>query len=331
MSAERGDKPRVGLVLGAGGVVGQAYHAGVLAALEHDLGWDPRTAEVIVGTSAGSITGSLLRSGVPASDLAAWSVKAPLSAEGAMLEQFFGTEHAQFEPFRAADVLRRPPSLPGPDMVRRALVRPWHFRPMAAAMALLGPGTIDITQQLAPLRHASLGAWPERDLWICAVRRRDGRRVVFGAPGTPAAPLHLAVGASCAVPGYFAPITIDGVSYVDGGAHSPTNAAILRERGLDLVIIVSPMSGPSGGVVKDLYEASRWHSGRLARREAAALRRRGTEVVVFRPGAAEQEVMGDDFMSSANVEDVVQQSFFGAGAHAAKSEVRRILEDLVIR
>ena len=40
---------RVGLVLGAGGVVGQAYHAGVLAALEHDHGFDARTADVIVG------------------------------------------------------------------------------------------------------------------------------------------------------------------------------------------------------------------------------------------------------------------------------------------
>ena len=93
---------RVGLVLGAGGVVGQAYHSGVLAALEHDLGWDPRTAEVIVGTSAGSITGALLRNGVPASELAAWSVRAPLSAEGALLEQLFGSEHPEFAPFDAA-------------------------------------------------------------------------------------------------------------------------------------------------------------------------------------------------------------------------------------
>ena len=75
----------VGLVLGAGGVVGQAYHAGVLAVLEHDYGWDPRTADVIVGTSAGSITGTLLRAGVPASELAAWAVRAPLSAEGMVL------------------------------------------------------------------------------------------------------------------------------------------------------------------------------------------------------------------------------------------------------
>ncbi len=73
---------RIGLVLGAGGTVGQPYHAGVLAALEHDLGWDPRTAEIIVGTSAGSVTGTLLRLGVPASDLAAWAVEAPFRWRG---------------------------------------------------------------------------------------------------------------------------------------------------------------------------------------------------------------------------------------------------------
>jgi len=49
--------PRVGLVLGAGGTVGAAYHAGALTALQHDLGWDARDAAVVVGTSAGSIVG----------------------------------------------------------------------------------------------------------------------------------------------------------------------------------------------------------------------------------------------------------------------------------
>ena len=103
-------------------------------------------------------------------------------------------------------------------------------------------------------------SWPERDLWICAVRRRDGRRVVFGRPGSPDAPLHLAIAASCAVPGYFAPVKIHDHTYIDGGAHSPTNAAILRERGLDLVVVVSPMSGPTG-LPTDLYGVSRWHAG----------------------------------------------------------------------
>ena len=43
---------RVGLVLGAGGVTGLAYHAAALAAIDHDLGWDPRSADVVVGSPA---------------------------------------------------------------------------------------------------------------------------------------------------------------------------------------------------------------------------------------------------------------------------------------
>lgn len=318
---------RVGLVLGAGGVVGQAYHAGVLAALEHDLGWDPRDADVVVGTSAGSITGTLLRGGVPASELAAWTVKAPLSAEGRLLHDLFGYEIPEFEPFRVLSLLARLPALPAPEMVQRAIVRPWHFRPLAAGLSLLAPGRNDISEQLTALAEVEGWQWPERDLWICAVRRRDGRRVVFGRPGTPPAPLHLAVAASCAVPGYFAPVRIGDHGYVDGGAHSPTNAAILRRRSLDLVLVLSPMSGParpSGGI----YAASRWHSGRLLRREVRALRGTGTRVVVFRPDAEVQEAMGDDFMSRAGVDQIVQQAFLSAGAYAARPEVRRRLAPL---
>jgi len=36
--------PRLGLVLGGGGLVGQAYHAGILPGLEHHPGWDARIA-----------------------------------------------------------------------------------------------------------------------------------------------------------------------------------------------------------------------------------------------------------------------------------------------
>ena len=314
----------VGLVLGAGGVVGQAYHAGVLAALEHDCGWDPRQADVIVGTSAGSITGTLLRVGVPASELAAWVVQAPLSDEGVVLNQMLGTEIPVFEPFRVLPILRRLPDLPGREMVQRAVIRPWSFRPMAAALALLAPGRFDIAEQLGMLREVEGQSWPERDLWLCAVRRRDGRRVVFGRPGSPEAPLHLAIAASCAVPGYFAPVKIHDHLYVDGGAHSPTNAAILRERALDLVIVVSPMSGPAQ-LPLDLYGVSRGHASRLARREAKALRERGTAVIVFRPGRAELSAMGNDFMSRDRVDRIVQESFLGAGSYAARPEIRELL------
>jgi NTE family protein len=101
---------KVGLVLGAGGVVGQAYHAGVLAALEQDLGWDPRTADVIVGSSAGSVTGTLLRLGVPASDLASYAVESPLSPGGAsILDRLVVT--APFPPLGLRSLLR--PCRPG--------------------------------------------------------------------------------------------------------------------------------------------------------------------------------------------------------------------------
>jgi NTE family protein len=314
----------IGLVLGAGGVVGQAYHAGVLAMLEHDVGWDPRKADVIVGTSAGSITAALLRAGVPASELAAWTVRAPLSAEGGVLHRIVGTDIPEFPPFRPLHALKRRPDMPRWEMLVHAAVRPRQFRPRVAALALLAPGDHNIVKQLRILREVEGGSWPERDLWICAVRRSDGRRVVFGRPESPHAPLHLAIAASCALPGYFAPVKIDDDTYIDGGAHSPTNAAVLRNRHLDLVVVVSPMSGPAG-LPLDLYGASRWHAGRLVRREVNALRAGGTDVVVFRPGREEHEAMGNDLMAGDRVDQVVQQAFLGAGSYAARRQIRELL------
>lgn len=303
---------RVGLVLGAGGVIGQAYHSGVLAALAERTGFDARTADVVVGTSAGAITGTLLRLGVSPRDLAAWTLRAPL-AESAGPRRRDAALVPKMQPFRPAHLLR-PPSPPTMPMIRRAVFRPWQFRPLAAGLALLAPGFNDIGEQLSALMELDDVPWPERPLWIPAVRRMDGRRVVFGRPGTPAAPLHLAVAASCCVPGIFHPVRIGEHTYVDGGAHSPTNAGLLRHRGLDLVVIVSPMSGPPGGA--NLYAASRRHSARRLRREVAALNAAGTQTLVFAPGAAEQRVMGDNLMSRRRVEATV---------HAALAETRAAL------
>ncbi|MDQ3631167.1 MAG: patatin-like phospholipase family protein, partial [Actinomycetota bacterium] len=58
-------RPRVGLVLGAGGVLGAAWLQGALAALVDATGWDPGSADRVVGTSAGSVIGTLLACGVP--------------------------------------------------------------------------------------------------------------------------------------------------------------------------------------------------------------------------------------------------------------------------
>jgi NTE family protein len=307
---------RVGLVLGGGGVVGQAYHSAVLAVLEHDLGFDARKADVIVGTSAGSITGTLLRLGVSAEDLAAWTVKAPLSGTGGVMAHIAETAVPELAPFHPLSLLRRPLRLPGRQLLQRAVTRPWQFRPLAAGMTLLAPGRHDISEQLAALRELEQPGWPEHALWICAVRRRDGRRVVFGRPGTRQVPIHLAVAASCAVPGYFSPVRIDGRSYIDGGVHSPTNAAILRGSAIDLAIIISPMSGAAGWR-PDFYAAARRHSTRLLRREVRALEAAGIDTVVFAPGAEEQRVMGDDMMSRNRLNEVIQEAFLAAGRYAA--------------
>ncbi len=317
-------------MLGGGGVVGQAYHAGVLAVLQNDFGFDARTADVVVGTSAGSITGTLLRLGVSAEDLAAWTVKAPLSGDGGLLQQIAGTSVPELAPLRPLDLLRRPLRLPGRHLVARAVSRPLQFRPVAAGMTLLAPGRHDILEQLSALRELERPEWPRPDLWICAVRRRDGRRVVFGRPGAPEAPIHLAVGASCAVPGYFAPVQIGRRSYLDGGVHSPTNAAILRGQGLDVVIVIAPMSGSAGwrpGVVTTV----RRYSDRLLRREVRALEAEGIRTVVFTPGPGEQRVMGTDMMSSERLGEVISQSFLTAGAYAGTSDVAGLLRSVADR
>ncbi|MDP9434421.1 MAG: patatin-like phospholipase family protein, partial [Actinomycetota bacterium] len=73
---------RTALVLGAGGLTGQAYHLGVLSALA-EAGYDGRRADVLVGTSAGSLVAAGLAAGLSAADLAAELTGEPLSAEGA--------------------------------------------------------------------------------------------------------------------------------------------------------------------------------------------------------------------------------------------------------
>ena len=71
---------RIGLVLGGGGVTGIAFHAGVLTALARV--WDARTAEVIVGTSAGSLSTALMRAGFPPADYVPQVTGAAMSGEG---------------------------------------------------------------------------------------------------------------------------------------------------------------------------------------------------------------------------------------------------------
>ena len=315
-------RPRIGLVLGAGGVVGQAYQCGVLAVLEKRLRFRcPRRR-----CDRGDLCRRGYRNAAAARcrDLAAWMVKAPLAQEHEVLRRMAEMAVPEFVPFRVAQLFRRPPRPPGWQLLRNVVTRRRRFNPLTAALTLIAPGRHDVLTHLAALQELGDQVWPDRDLWICAVRRGDGRRVVFGRPGAPEVPLHLAVAASCAVPGYFAPVQIDHHAYLDGGVHSLTNAAILKDCRPDLAIVISPMSGPLGHR-PDVHAAARYYAARTLRREVKALRAADIQTLVFAPGAREQEVIGNDFMSGRRVTEIIRHSFFAAGAQAANPDVRAIL------
>jgi NTE family protein len=319
---------RVGLVLGAGGVVGHAYHAGVLAALERDLGWDARDAEVIVGTSAGALTGALLRLGVGSDDLAAWNVDARLSADAERIRGEFN--RPALPPFSFSSFARWP-RLPEPSLLWSWLRSPLATSPVALLLAMLPDGKHDLAGPAARLDNLS-EQWPQRKLWINALRRHDLRRVVFGRDMD--APLSAAVTASCAVPGLFEPTRINGHAFIDGGVHSPTNADVLIDdpvaSELDLLVVVSPMTA-SSSVWRRPDGLMRVAAQRTLDRE---LRRAGSgtpPVAIFAPGAATLKHITFDFMSEVRLRDLVREAFLEAGAHIGAAPVLRTWRTLQTR
>ncbi len=321
-------RPTIGLVLGAGGVVGQAYQAGVLAGLEVEAGWDARDSDLIVGTSAGSVTGAALRVGVSATDLAASATGAPPSEQGAaLLAQILPDDGALPAPSMAS--LFRPWRPPSAALVQRVVRRPLAFRPEVAAATLLPRGTVDIRHRARGL-HALIGdRWPDQ-LWICAARRADGGRVVFGRDGSPATTLASAVLASCAIPGYFSPVEIEGKEYFDGGVHSVTNADVVRHSGLTVAIVISSMSashGHSAGADGFL----RWSIHRRLDREVARLEAAGTLVIRLEPGPATRRAMGLRAMAEDRTQRVVEAAYDETIRRAASNPIFAALSGSIRR
>jgi NTE family protein len=309
---------RTGLVLGGGGIVGNAFHAGVLAALQQEAGWDPRDADVVVGTSAGSVSGTGLRLGVSPADMAAFATDRPMSPAG---EAFFtALDRADQDlPAPSATDLLRGWRLPTAALLARSARRPWALRPAAAASTLLPAGRYDLQQRTKILDELSPG-WPE-GLWVCAARRDHGRRVVFGRPGSPRARLSEAVAASCAIPAYFSPVTIGNRQYVDGGVHSATNADVLGHACLDLVIVVAPMSAAHGRSNR-ADAPMRWAMHRQLDREVRRLRDAGTEVIRIEPSAGTLAVMGLNAMAEDRSAAVVEAAYADTAAHVARPATR---------
>jgi NTE family protein len=137
-------------------------------------------------------------------------------------------------------------------------------------------------------------SWDGR-LSISAVEVESGRRVMFGTPGAPPASVGTAVEASCAIPGVFRPVEVEGRSYVDGGVWSPTSMDRAPvERGTRVLCL-----NPTGNMRPNLatpFGALALLSRSLAAVEALALERRGAKVTTVSPDAGSLAAIGPNLM-----------------------------------
>jgi NTE family protein len=205
------------LVLGPGGVVGTAWMAGLASGLRRD-GVDLAEADLIVGTSAGAIVGALLATGQDPDRLA--DPSRPADPDGSTPEA---------DPGRVAEVFTvlADPGLE-PAAARRRVGR-------LALAAETG------TEHAYIARMASLISareWPDRKLLITAVDIETGEPKVWDRAS--GAPLPAAVASSCAMPGVYPPITINGRRYMDGALRSGTNTDLAT--GADVLVVIEPLA-----------------------------------------------------------------------------------------
>jgi NTE family protein len=308
---------RVGLVLGAGGVLGHAFHVGVLRALQDATGWDPREADVIVGTSAGSHVAAYLRAGVGTATMTARIAGRRAAASDDHVHRRMG------DPLPVPSPQVRP-GMAAPGMALRSLAKPWSMRPAAALAAWLPAGSVSMRPFADRINQLyEDGRWPSRPLWMPVVELERGRRVVLGRDPVET-DVGTAVAASCAVPAWFRPVEIGGIRYLDGGVHSPTNLDVLADQKLDLVIVSSPMSIVRSARPR-LDLGARWSLRAYLGREARAVKRGGTDVVAFQPTAVDAATMGWNGMDPRRRREVVVQAEASA---ARRLRSQQLLERL---
>jgi NTE family protein len=209
--------PTKALVLAGGGLTGIGWEVGILAGLAAG-GVEPGAgADLIIGTSAGSVVGARV-------------------AQGADLEALFteqlapaGTERAASIDGEAVTEIFEAMLATGGDPLER------HRRVGALALAA---DTIPEADRLAVVAaRLPDPSWPTRRLRIVAVDAVSGETALFDAGS--GVPLVEAVAASCAVPGVWPPTTIGDRRYIDGGVRSPDNADLAA--GSDRVLVLVPL------------------------------------------------------------------------------------------
>lgn len=216
-----------GLVLAGGGLAGIAWETGILCGIADE---SPATAtalldsEVLVGTSAGSTVAAQLGSGTGLEELfarqtAETSFEIDPGVDVAAITELFVTAML----------------IPGATTEQRLQ----RIGEIAAST-----DTVAESVRRGVIAHRLPShEWPQRVLRVTAIDIETGELVVLDA--SSGAGLVDAVAASCAVPGAWPPVTIDGRRYMDGGVGSTVNMAVARDCDTVVVLLPSGENTPS--------------------------------------------------------------------------------------
>jgi NTE family protein len=275
------------LVLAGGGVVGEAWMTGVLAGFEDAGGADMREVEALVGTSAGSIVAARLAAGKPPRRPPAGDAEydaAPADESAGLLRGAARWGWAITAPLAP---------------VATALAAPGGALMRSALLSRAPSGGQTLSRLHDEIERS--GARFDGRLRICCVDKRSGKRVVFGAPGAPRPAVADAVTASCAIPWVFAPVTIGGREYVDGGVWSVTNLDVAPARRDTEVLCLDP----TAALHAPIRQAFRVAIGL----ELQILRARGARVHHVVPDDTAAAAMGQDFMASAPVSPALAEGY----------------------
>jgi NTE family protein len=307
---------RRGLVLGGGGVLGAAWMIGALKALSDANDWDPREAEVLIGTSAGSVLAGLLGSGIGVETLVNHQRGVPAPGDPQIDFDHEAVAGGKLPP-------RPQLRLGSRALLAQAARNPRRLPPLAilSAFAPRGRARLDGIGALIEAANTGGGWAPHPATWIVTMDYETGQRVAFGRPEAPPATLAQAVMASCSIPGWYEPTVIGGRRYVDGGTLSPTSLDLLARQGLDEVFVLAPMASfdyddPSSLI----YRAERRFRRAMTKRilhEAGKVRRTGTTVTILGPGREDLEAIGVNLMDARRRMRVVETSLRTSAAALA--------------
>ncbi len=246
------------LVLGGGGIVGVAWLVGVVQGLA-DKGLDltgSESPDEIIGTSAGSIVGSLVAHKRPPHDLREMALDDANTATAQKAMEYI-------DMMAVIDIFGAWAALPNNSAAELAKV----------GMLALRASTVP-EHEWHPSFTPTVGTeWPTMPYGCTAVNAATGDYVLWGRDS--GVPLDLAVASSCTVPGIFPAVTIGDHRYVDGGLRSGTSADLSNG---SVVLVLAPI----GSNAADPMDAG---ARKQLDQESQILRARGVTVIELLPDA----------------------------------------------